>query len=345
MTLILASIAGERFWAMSDILVSVPGAHPDRAADLPLHGQPVVFATDNHTIVGTAQKSIILGDQVLIQWAGSQMVGEAVARSILEALESGRGVDLDTVLHDPEFGLASATDNAVIVHVHLPDRQMLRGAINVRNADGMDTVFAGTGAFNFLEDVETDLTARGIADGKATDRWYSRVALVLAEEFFFKDPLEHAYGGWHEVVLPLPWGGFGKASYLVKFWTIDDGKIISGPVFTSWYLDQHLCILGATGGHGPGERHKLVIVPAWNMPSIDAAAALAGFEQAMFQIHVVNNGGMMKFFWARNPWPNGFGIDLVDGQPQIAVGPEVVAKILSEDERAATMTRTSMPEL
>lgn len=343
MTLILASVIGDRFWAISDILLSRPGPRPDLSADLPLHYQALSIATPSHTLVGTAQKAILVTDQILVQWAGSPVFGQAVARAIGETVAAGRRLDIPALLLDPSMGADAQLDSALIISVLAPGDLVARFELRTRKADGGLTLYAGTGAFNFLDDVETVLTPQGLIDDRATDRWYARLALVLAEEFYFHEPLQYAYGGWHEIVRATP-AGFCKAAYLVKFWTLKDGELTSGPVFTAWYVDQHLCILGATGGNGPQARSKLAIVPAWNRPPIDEATALTGFEQAYFQMHVVHQDGAMKFFWAPNPWPDGFGVALVEDKPRITIGREVLARVLSDDQRVATMSRPSEAE-
>lgn len=320
--------------------MSVPGHRPDQTANLPLHFPPLNVTTRTETIAGTAQKSILIDERILLQWAGSQMFGEAVARAIHDDLQAGRAPDLEAILTNPDMGADAQQDSALILNMLATNNLVMRFELRARKADSDQTLFAGTGAFDFFDDVRIEHTPKGSAGQKALDRWYTRLAMVLAEEFYFRAPLDYAYGGWHEIIRDTP-VGFAKAPYLVKFWALEGDVLTSGPVFTSWYVDQHLCIFGGPGGEVPGSNAKLVIVPAWNRDPIDGAKAMVGFDQPYLQFHFVQQGGGVKFFFENNPWPGGFTVTLADGKFRFELGQAFIDKIRSNEGYAATLSRHS----
>lgn len=294
MTLILSADGG-RFCALSDIVTVRDGRHDVQIRGLPLVPAPVTIASDSHTVVGLAQKTVRYDSQRLLQWAGSEVIARhvwthlasaVVADPNLPFLEFVNSLDLS----ENELQQVSLIHNRVAV-----DGRIDREALNAKrsNIADADTIFAGTGEFHFLSDMCPEFNRpEPRPDHHFLRAWFHRIGYVALTEAVGGENFMFAYGGWFEITVCSE-GRFRKIPYLVKLWSERNGEIKSGPCLSGWYANDHLCLQRAyRKGDSADSTIDVTIVPDALRRSIGPRSrreAAATFVEGELQVHLVLN--------------------------------------------------------
>lgn len=295
MTLIM-SADGARFFALSDIITVRSGRQDVQVRGLPLvPPHTTTIASDNHTVVGLAQKSVRYDAQRLLQWAGS----EVIARHIWTRLALALVTDPD--LSFLEFVSALSLADSELQQVSLifnrvgPDGRVHREALNAKRANvaDADAVFAGTGEFHFLGDIRPEFNhPEHRPDHHFLRDWFHRIGYVALTEAVGGENFMFAYGGWFEITVCSE-GRFRRVPYLVKMWSVRDGEIKSGPCLSGWHTDDHLCLQRAYQRNDSADSTiDITIVPdalrRTSGPNSRNDAA-ATFVEAELQLHLLLN--------------------------------------------------------
>lgn len=309
MTLILSAFSeGGTFISASDVLLSVEHRDPVREVSLPLRHEPRNVSSDNSTAVGTAQKAILLSSDALLLWSGPEVVARAVAKELREAIAAGWTGDFHRFLAG--FGLSEGELNASSFILHrltAPDR-IRRQVHNTKAVDvhSQRVQFAGSGSWDFLFDTHPSFDAapddpamRDIAP------WIMRLGLAILAEMADGRPLQFAYGGWFEITI-VEENAFRKLPYAVKFWSVTNKGIESGPAFSAWYQGDHLVILSADLFDDATQNlMKISVISGANAPpqTTEFAGFAQSFQPPRFQLHIVENQGRHYLLMKEGDWP------------------------------------------
>jgi hypothetical protein len=230
---------------LSDIVTSRDGRHDALVSGLPLTPRPIRVASDNHTLIGLAQKAVQFDDRHVLLWAGSEIVARHVWTGLAQAVLAEPATRLLDFVASLDLPDAEKGQVALVYHRLDPDGRFFREAFNAKRADidGVDTFFAGTGDFHFIDDIRPIFATPDSNSYNSLLRdWLHRIGYVILSEAIDGENLEYAYGGWFEIVLYED-GRFKKIPYLIKLWEEREGIIKSAPCISGWYKDNHLCLL------------------------------------------------------------------------------------------------------
>lgn len=323
MTLVL-SAHRDRLLLLSDIVIAREGHHDELVSGLPLTPRPIVVASDNHTLVGLAQKMVQFDERRMLLWAGSHIVARHVWTEFAKVISSDPSASILNFLASSGLSEGELGCTAFIYHRLTDDGRLFREAHNAKRSDvdGADTFYSGSGDFHFIDDIRPSFDSVELNPDIAFLRdWVHRVAYVMLSEALDGENLRYAYGGWFEIALFTD-GALRKIPYLVKLWEERDGQVVCRPCISGWYNDAHLCLLRSDVKRVEASTtNDLTVVrdPLLRTKIPDSRSEIANsYASARLQIHLVFNaagrwGILLKGFDTED-----FQFELVRGKLNIS---------------------------
>jgi hypothetical protein len=244
MTLIVSVIDGKgRLFALSDILLSTRVLDGNRSVSLPLRRESVQLSGAAHKLAGVAMKSVLLDSSHHLMWAGRQIVAEALIMEARRCLLAGELPPLHALVSSLGLNDTERASISILLH-RVTARGIARETCNAELTQSSEDriAYAGSGVFDFIHDTEPRFeTEEPNPSLRLLRPWLMRLAHAFAMEDLAGDPLLYGYGGWHEITV-VEQGRFRKWPYIIKFWRLLDGELLSYPVFVSWYAGEILAV-------------------------------------------------------------------------------------------------------
>lgn len=309
MTLI-ALLTKPRFYAISDTLLSTDERRLDTTISLPFTG--TISPIKKVRSYGMAQKMVILNECQTIMWAGNFQTAEKVIIQYYDYIRL-KGTEPFRSFLENNFPFEEISKMQFIHTLKETSGRLHTTMVNVspKSINGYDVIAAGSGCRDFFDSSEVVSQNYLPPDMQVRYEMVSRILYSILSEsfaFFAEYPstiVSERYGGWWELTYQTS-EGFAKTPYLVKYWTIKDGKLEGIKGYRCWYEGYNLKILVYVNDKEQ-KRVKLYDVPDMLQREISNNDALP-LQDPDLQMHIVitNDNEAYGHIWCSDDYKVNF---------------------------------------
>lgn len=217
MTLIAAVYDGAEWTLVSDILLSSmvkPATSPSLPMGSPLFSAPSGPRPPQFHAVGTCRKVTLISSTMAIAWAGLARVGRDITRQLIAKFQDRRLIPTDEIVNAviEMIGRFAKTDvdelGLIILNIEMTtdgtySQKVWSYGCEVNRFEGVEIIFAGTGAGHFIWKLSEIIDADDMLDGarlSIKQSLFTCIHRIQNEQLYIDEALASFYGGWFEMV-------------------------------------------------------------------------------------------------------------------------------------------------
>jgi len=262
----------------------------------PHHPEDQVLTVRDITPISMAQKSIRVGNNGLVLWAGPELVSTHIAREIDKHKKNDNYTTLDKFLEEsPLLDQEIASTSLIVVQANDSGTSSVEYHNCKTGKFGtFDVVGSGSGLFNFFDDfaVTYETPRNNASTPPEIESLLLRVGYYFTQEGFRRETIDYGYGAWFEICRAHQ-GRIEKIPYCIKYWKASNNFLYTNLCYTSWYDGHELFVArsfmnsdkGTPSPHITHVKSKL----SDRRQAYTVAEALEKFDPPEIQIHVVGD--------------------------------------------------------